>query len=99
MLPVRTKNPLENPSFFVCWVRKYELVFRTAQLGSNVSIAITPSTEIILYKGMEKETELFEGEIPYSDGISESLSNFFNILSLNLNFETDSRLPQMVFTS
>lgn len=26
---------------------------------------------------MEKETELFEGEIPYSDGISESLSNFF----------------------
>lgn len=45
---------------------------------------------------MEKETELFEGEIPYSDGISESLSNFFSILSLNLNFETDIRLPQMV---
>lgn len=45
---------------------------------------------------MEKETELFEGEIPYSDAISESLSNFFNILGLNLNFETDSRLPQMV---
>lgn len=49
MLPVRTKNPLENVGF-LCWVEKHEgLVFRMAQLGRNVSVAITPNAEVILY--------------------------------------------------
>lgn len=32
------------------------LIFRTAQLGRNVRVAIASNAEIILYQGMEKET-------------------------------------------
>ena len=51
------KEPLIKSGFFVCWMENHEgLIFRTAQLGRNVRVAIASNAEIILYHGMEKET-------------------------------------------